>query len=430
MISKLLFTLKGKCLAEGLGALFSIASDHVNLPEANTACRLLINQYGQIVYVGEGNDYDFGSFEILSGLNTLVFEKDGLNVFVDVNGQQASGDTISAGPFITNPTIAIGYAGRYPTDPEQFSGKIYSFQYYSDHSTPHLGTGGTGGNNGGTGGTGGETEPVFDPDAAGLYPIDVTGSAGAEIKVPFLVNNFQGISGIQTTITWDESVMELVMDGDNPKVTDSPEIMTGFPFILPNYFSMFSSNELTMVWDESFDPENGRSLDDESVLFALHFTLIGNAGDTGVIRLSDDPTPFKLAPGSGEDIDETTQWAEISLINEFTVSGNVTMMGDESNLPVSGVTVTLNQDGSDNDTLTDASGDYSFTLTSGSGIELSANLPMGRARPVEEWMWLISWRCASTSWPESDLRMPARWWQRIPTETRRWMWPTSWRCAR
>ena len=47
-----------------------------------------------------------------------------------------------------------------------------------------------------------------------------------------------------------------------------------------------------MVWDE-FDPQNGRSLDDESVLFALHFTLIGNAGDTGVIRLSDDPTPFK-----------------------------------------------------------------------------------------------------------------------------------------
>ena len=197
--------------------------------------------------------------------------------------------------------------------------------------------------------------------------------------MPFLVNNFEGISGIQTTITWDESVMELVMDGDNPKVTDSPEIMTGFPFILPNYFSIFTSNELTMVWDES-DPENGRSLDDESVLFALHFTLIGNAGDTGVIRLSDDPTPFKLAPGSGEDIDETTQWAEISLINEFTVSGNVTMMGDESNLPVSGVTVTLNQDGSDNDTLTDASGDYSFTLTSGSGIELSANLAHGEGK--------------------------------------------------
>ena len=198
--------------------------------------------------------------------------------------------------------------------------------------------------------------------------------------MPFLVNNFQDISGIQTTITWDDSVMQLVMDGDKPKVTDSPEIMTGFPFILPNYFSVYSNNELTMVWDESFDPENGRSLDDESVLFALHFTLIGNAGDTGVIRLSDDPTPFKLAPGSGEDIDETTQWAEISLINEFTVSGNVTMMGDESNLPVSGVTVTLNQDGSDNDTLTDVSGDYSFTLTSGSGIELSANLAHGEGK--------------------------------------------------
>jgi hypothetical protein len=230
------------------------------------------------------------------------------------------------------------------------------------------------------GDTGGETEPVLDPDAAGLYPIDVTGSAGAEIKVPFVVNNFQGISGIQTTITWDEAVMQLVMDGDNPKVTDSPEIMTGFPFILPNYFSVYSNNELTMVWDEIFDPEKGRSLDDESVLFALHFTLIGNDGETGVIRLSDDPTPFKLVPSSGEDIDETTRWAEITLNNEFTVSGNVTMVGDESSVPVSGVTVTLNQDGSDNDILTDASGDYSFTLTSGSGIKLSANLAHGEGK--------------------------------------------------
>ncbi|MGA0407690.1 MAG: S8 family serine peptidase, partial [Limisphaerales bacterium] len=32
----------------------------------------------------------------------------------------------------------------------------------------------TGGTGGGSGDTGGETEPVFDPDAAGLYPIDVT----------------------------------------------------------------------------------------------------------------------------------------------------------------------------------------------------------------------------------------------------------------
>jgi hypothetical protein len=135
-----------------------------------------------------------------------------------------------------------------------------------------------------------------------------------------------------------------------------------------------------MVWDEIFDPEKGRSLDDESVLFALHFTLIGNDGESGVIRLSDDPTPFKLVPSSGEDIDETTRWAEITLNNEFTVSGNVTMVGDESSLPVSGVTVTLNQDGSDNDILTDASGDYSFTLTSGSGIKLSANLAHGEGK--------------------------------------------------
>ena len=66
--------------------------------------------------------------------------------------------------------------------------------------------------------------------------------------------------------------------------------------------------------------------------------------------------------------------------SDFTVSGNVTMVGDASSLPVSGVMVTLNQDGSDNDTLTDVSGDYSFTLTSGSGIKLSANLAHGEGK--------------------------------------------------
>ena len=57
-------------------------------------------------------------------------------------------------------------------------------QYAGSHDGGTGGNGGTGGTGGDNGDTGGETEPVFDPDAAGLYPIDVTGSAGAEIKVP------------------------------------------------------------------------------------------------------------------------------------------------------------------------------------------------------------------------------------------------------
>ena len=222
-------------------------------------------------------------------------------------------------------------------------------------------------------------KPSSDQTNPALYPTDATGIPKAQVKVPFLVNNFQGISGIQTTITWDESVMQLVLDGDNPKVTDSPEIMPNFPIILPNHFSIHSSNQLTMVWDESIDPENGRSLEDESVLFALHFTLVGNAGESGVIRLSDDPTPFKLAPGSGEDIVESTQWANVTLIKEFTVSGNVTM-GAANNLPVSGVTVTLNQDGSESHTMSDVNGKYSFNLASGAGIELTAGRAHGEGK--------------------------------------------------
>ncbi len=67
-------------------------------------------------------------------------------------------------------------------------------------------------------------------------------------------------------------------------------------------------------------------------------------------------------------------------VDAFTVSGKVTMVGDASSLPVAGVSITLHQNGSDIDTLSDANGKYSFTIASGAGIELTANIVQGEGK--------------------------------------------------
>ena len=115
--------------------------------------------------------------------------------FVELDGQNIGGALVSINAAPSTP------AGSNPGDNDvafelRLDGMIEYVEIggelvYIDHiclqyaGSNDGGNGGTGGNNGGTGGdngdTGGETEPVLDPDAAG-HPIDVTGSAGAEIS--------------------------------------------------------------------------------------------------------------------------------------------------------------------------------------------------------------------------------------------------------
>ncbi|MDB4804132.1 PA14 domain-containing protein, partial [Verrucomicrobia bacterium] len=64
-------------------------------------------------------------------------------------------------------------------------------------------------------------------------------------------------------------------------------------------------------------------------------------------------------------------------VDAFTVSGKVTMLGAETSTPLAGVTLRLNQDGSESDTMSDVDGKYSFNLASGAGIELTAGRAHG-----------------------------------------------------
>ena len=63
----------------------------------------------------------------------------------------------------------------------------------------------------------------MDSTAVAIYPEDTQGASGAEVTVPFVVQNFSGMSGVQLSITWDDAVLELI-NGDRPKVTDTQHL--------------------------------------------------------------------------------------------------------------------------------------------------------------------------------------------------------------
>ena len=87
----------------------------------------------------------------------------------------------------------------------------------------------------------------------------------------------------------------------------------------------------------------------------------------------------KVTVESVDDIAETTQAGEVSIINQIAVSGAVWMGGD-SDLPVINVTVDLEQNGSTNKEMTDETGAFGYTLTDTSEIILRAEIA-DRSKP-------------------------------------------------
>ena len=330
--------------------------------------------------------------------------------FIELDGQNIGGALVSIKPLPNAP------GGANPGDHDvafelSLKGSIQYVEIggrsvFIDHiclqyaGSNDGGTGGTGGNNGSTGGdnggTSGDTTQPMDPDAVAIYPDAASGAANDIVTVPFLVKNFEAISGVQGTLAWDTTVMELVTQANDTTgaeevvVTDAAGYTktltvggqtyeydepyfksTNFTFVNDQTSGERIEGILTFLWNEADIPDIGRNVDDDDTLFALQFRLIGSAGEMGLVELVDDPTPYLVAPASGEDIDETTQAGEVSIINQIVVSGAVWMGGD-SDLPVINVTVELEQNGSTSQEITDETGAFGYTLTDTSEIILRA----------------------------------------------------------
>ena len=90
----------------------------------------------------------------------------------------------------------------------------------------------------------GGNEVTIPEGAVALIPDSVTWDGSGEIEVPLRVTNFDGISGVQFTLEWDASVLDLVTEVNRTsatevKVTDSQGVTSSkspFPVLGPLMF--------------------------------------------------------------------------------------------------------------------------------------------------------------------------------------------------
>ena len=230
------------------------------------------------------------------------------------------------------------------------------------------------------GNTSSMTREVIIIQVVSVNPQSASGAVGSEVMVPFAVKGFNAISGIQFTLEWDPQVMTLVQEvvGDQslPKVTQSATITlngSDSPLILPNNFSVMGPGKLTFLWDEALRPSTGRTLGENSTLFALHFNLVGAPGSSSTIAISNTPTLYKIEPASAKDIHEEASSGTVEILKTIVISGRVTLFG-LGQTPVPGATVQIDVDNKSHDMSTGEDGYYQTTLTPGETYALSAAL--------------------------------------------------------
>ena len=82
------------------------------------------------------------------------------------------------------------------------------------------------------------------------------------------------VTKVSQSVTIPMGALEFPMLGSNNFVSLAPE----YPGLL------------TMLWDEAIQPQEGRTFDDDTVLFALHFKLVGAPGANTSLQIGSIPT--------------------------------------------------------------------------------------------------------------------------------------------
>ena len=208
------------------------------------------------------------------------------------------------------------------------------------------------------------------PDAPAIYPVDVAGSTGEEVSIPFKVRNFNGIGGIQLAINYDESILQLSTFSVNgltfPKVSsyqaDDGQGDQISLISLDNFEIPTDASKLQLLWSDK--QAIGVTIPDGETLFSVRFKLVGPAGSVGYVGIgisSNEIPPYKLAPIQGGEVPETTRAAKVSITNnDLSLSGNI-RHGADASKPLGGVTVTLDEGSNQKSTQSDADGAYAFS---------------------------------------------------------------------
>jgi hypothetical protein len=211
----------------------------------------------------------------------------------------------------------------------------------------------------------GQTPPPPTSDDEVTFTVeDASVPTGGEVTVDVTVEGFADVTGIQFSLDWDESLLELtsVNAGDLPNVSggDVPN--------LGGLFNMPSPGSLSFVWDD--EDATGKSLPDGAVAFSLTFDAVGAGDQSADVSLIDTPTPqmvfvdFAEATFIGND-------GTVDILSQVPITGAVTYYDGR---PLEGALLTL--DGpSTATTSTGGNGSFSFMATVAQDFQLSAEMP-------------------------------------------------------
>ncbi len=195
-----------------------------------------------------------------------------------------------------------------------------------------------------------------------LSATNESGISGSQVVVPITVKDFNKIISMQGTIQWDASV-----------ATYASVEQYGLNGLSSSNFgtSKTSSGKLTFSWFES--DLVGVTLSDNSVIFAIRFTLIGAAGTTSNVSFTSSPTTIEV-------IDEN-----MANVTVTTSTGIITVTGTTnpclSNPVVASVLATNttcgNSNGTASTTVSGGTSPYTYAWSNGASTSSATNLAAG-----------------------------------------------------
>jgi len=155
---------------------------------------------------------------------------------------------------------------------------------------------------------------------------ELTASKGEQIEVDLTVKDYTNLFLCQFTIRWNPDVLRFKELSENALI-DEPGLMINLNDSLDGFFRLISLHP-------SFTE---RSFDDDSALLKMKFEVTGEVGDTSILEISDDPTPFLVA-GNGSTVPGPTFRNNGMVIVSITdgiydplVSGNATLYQNQPN---------------------------------------------------------------------------------------------------
>lgn len=152
----------------------------------------------------------------------------------------------------------------------------------------------------------------FLPQQPGAQNVNILADSAAgfqndPIVTPVRVRNFNGILSMQGSIVFDTTVITFDSLGNY-----------GLPSMSIGNFgtTMVGSGTLTYSW--SHPGLTPTTVPDDSVIFTMHFTLVGNPGDTSHVRFTGSPTALEFVDSTFGTIPFDTTAGRITVADTST----------------------------------------------------------------------------------------------------------------